>query len=77
MSYAFEIRELELGYTPANLITLMDVAGLTYARVAQHLGVTTDAVTRWRYPVDAPSHRDMPLRQWLRFLELCRQRSAA
>ena len=60
----------EAGYTPANLRALLASAGLTQQDAADLLGVTAVSIRRWLMPLDTDSHRDMPLFQWLKLLEI-------
>ena len=60
----------EAGYTPANLRALLASAGLTQQAAADLLGVSAVSMRRWLMPPDTDSHRDMPLMQWLRLLEI-------
>ena len=68
----------EVGYTPANLRTLLALAGLTHlieqrgwtqAYAAELAGVSAQTMRRWLAAVDTPSHADMPLNKWLALLQ--------
>ncbi len=65
-----EIPFKEVGYTPNNLRTLIDVLGLTQQQTADHLGVNLVTVQKWLADTDKTSHRDMPLSQWRALLDL-------
>lgn len=57
-----------VGYTPTNLRHLIESKGWTQKQTAEILGTAESSIRRWLMPVDAPSHRDMPLKQWLKLL---------
>lgn len=63
----------EAGYTPANLRALLKNAGLTQSAAAERLGVDMRTVRKWLADVDSDSHRDMPLHQWQKLLDLVQQ----
>jgi hypothetical protein len=59
----------EIGYTPANLRYLIEeVKKLTQKETALILDVSEIQVRRWLMPIDAPNHRDMPLKKWMQIL---------
>jgi len=58
----------EAGYTPANLRALLASAGLTQQAAADLLGVDGRTVRKWLALSTSASHRDMPLRAWLKLL---------
>ena len=60
----------EAGYTPANLRTLLQNAGLTQQAAADMLGVDGRTVRKWVADLDNASHRDMPLAQWQKLFAL-------
>jgi len=63
----------EAGYTPANLRALLASAGLTQQAAADLIGVDGRTVRKWLADVDSDSHRDMPLHQWRKLLDLVQQ----
>lgn len=63
----------EAGYTPANLRTLLKQAGLTQQAAADLLGVDGRTVRKWLALSTSASHRDMPLKAWLKLLDLSQQ----
>lgn len=63
----------EAGYTPANLRALLSSAGLTQQAAADLIGVDGRTVRKWLADVDSDSHRDMPLHQWQKLLDLVQQ----
>lgn len=63
----------EVGYTPANLRALIASAGLTQQAAADLIGVDGRTVRKWLADVDSDSHRDMPLHQWQKLLDLVQQ----
>jgi transcriptional regulator with XRE-family HTH domain len=58
----------EAGYTPANLRALLASAGLTQQAAANLIGVDGRTVRKWLADIDAPSHRDMPLKAWRKLI---------
>lgn len=58
----------EPGYTPANLRTLLQHAGLTQQATGELLGVDTRTVRKWCAPLDS-DHADMPHYRWLQLLK--------
>jgi len=62
----------EAGYTPANLRALLASAGLTQQAAADLIGVDGRTVRKWLADVDSDGHRDMPLHQWRKLLDLVR-----
>lgn len=58
----------EAGPTPANLRALLQHAGITQQAAADLLGVDGRTVRKWAADIDNASHRDMPLRQWVKLL---------
>jgi len=64
------VKNLELGYTPKNLHTLMAGLGVTRRMVAEVTCVSVQSVTAWRAPIDAAMHRDMSAKNWRKFLQM-------
>ena len=61
----------EVGYTPTNLRLAIEKLGVTQAALARLLGVATRTLRQWlNEDLESISHRDMPLKQWRRVLEL-------
>ena len=61
----------EVGYTPTNLRLAIARLGMTQAELARLLGVATRTLRQWlNEDLESVSHRDMPLKQWRRVLEL-------
>lgn len=54
----------EVGYTPANLRHLLDVAGYTQKQAADTLGTTLRSVQNWAAEEASPMHRAMPAAKW-------------
>lgn len=61
----------ELGYTPTNLRLAIAALGMTQAALARLLGVSDRTLRQWlNEDLESVSHRDMPLKQWRKVLEL-------
>lgn len=61
----------EVGYTPKNLRLAIASLGLTQAAIARLLGVSERTLRQWLVEdLEAIGHRDMPLKQWHKVLEL-------
>ena len=61
----------ELGYTPNNLRLAIEKLGVTQAELARRLGVSDRTLRQWVVKdLEAIGHRDMPLKQWRKVLEL-------
>ena len=61
----------EVGYTPTNLRLAIEKLGVTQAALARLLGVATRTLRQWlNEDLESVSHRDMPLKQWRKVLEL-------
>ena len=61
----------EVGYTPTNLRLAIEKLGVTQAALARLLGVATRTLRQWlNEDLESISHRDMPLKQWRKVLEL-------
>ena len=61
----------EVGYTPTNLRLAIARLGMTQAELARLLGVATRTLRQWlNEDLESISHRDMPLKQWRKVLEL-------
>jgi len=61
----------ELGYTPKNLRLAITKLGVTQAALARLLGVSDRTLRQWVVDdLEAIGHRDMPLKQWRKVLEL-------
>ena len=61
----------ELGYTPNNLRLAIAALGMTQAALARLLGVSDRTLRQWVVEdLEAIGHRDMPLKQWRKVLEL-------
>ena len=61
----------EVGYTPTNLRLAITSLGVTQAALARLLGVSDRTLRQWLVQdLDAVGHRDMPLKQWHKVLEL-------
>jgi DNA-binding transcriptional regulator YiaG len=61
----------EVGYTPNNLRLAIATLGMTQAALSRLLGVATRTLRQWlNEDLESVSHRDMPLKQWRRVLEL-------
>ena len=61
----------EVGYTPKNLRLAIASLGLTQAAIARLLGVSERTLRQWLVEdLEAIGHRDMPLKQWRKVLEL-------
>ena len=61
----------EVGYTPTNLRLAIEKLGVTQAELARRLGVSDRTLRQWVVKdLEAIGHRDMPLKQWRKVLEL-------
>jgi len=61
----------EVGYTPTNLRLAIASLGVTQAALARLLGVSDRTLRQWLVEdLEAIGHRDMPLKQWRKVLEL-------
>ena len=61
----------EVGYTPTNLRLALARLGMTQAALARLLGVAERTLRQWLVEdLEAIGHRDMPLKQWRKVLEL-------
>ena len=61
----------EVGYTPTNLRLAITALGVTQAALARILGVSDRTLRQWLVEeLEAIGHRDMPLKQWRKVLEL-------
>ena len=61
----------EVGYTPTNLRLAIASLGVTQAALARLLGVSDRTLRQWLVEdLEAIGHRDMPLKQWRKFLAL-------
>ena len=61
----------DVGYTPTNLRLAIASLGVTQAALARLLGVSDRTLRQWLVEdLEAIGHRDMPLKQWRRVLEL-------
>ena len=61
----------EVGYTPTNLRLAITSLGVTQAALARLLGVSDRTLRQWLVEeLEAIGHRDMPLKQWRKVLEL-------
>ena len=61
----------EVGYTPTNLRLAIASLGMTQAALARLLGVSDRTLRQWVVKdLEAIGHRDMPLKQWRKVLEL-------
>jgi DNA-binding transcriptional regulator YiaG len=61
----------EVGYTPTNLRLALTAMGMTQAALARLLGVSDRTLRQWLVEdLEAIGHRDMPLKQWRKVLEL-------
>jgi len=61
----------EVGYTPNNLRLAIEKLGVTQAELARRLGVSDRTLRQWVVKdLEAIGHRDMPLKQWRKVLEL-------
>ena len=63
--------DFEVGYTPTNLRLAITSLGVTQAALARLLGVSDRTLRQWLVEeLEAIGHRDMPLKQWRKVLEL-------
>lgn len=61
----------EVGYTPTNLRLAITSLGVTQAALAATLGVSDRTLRQWLVEdLEVIGHRDMPLKQWRKVLEL-------
>jgi len=61
----------EVGYTPTNLRLALARLSMTQSALAHLLGVSDRTLRQWLMDdLEAVSHRDMPLKQWRKVLEL-------
>ena len=61
----------EVGYTPTNLRLAITSLGVTQAALAATLCVSDRTLRQWLVEdLEAIGHRDMPLKQWRKVLEL-------
>ena len=61
----------EVGYTPNNLRLALARLSMTQSALAHLLGVSDRTLRQWLMDdLEAVSHRDMPLKQWRKVLEL-------
>ena len=65
------LNDYEAGYTPTNLRLAITKLGITQAALARLLGVSDRTLRQWLVEdLEAIGHRDMPLKQWRKVLEL-------
>jgi len=65
------LSDFEAGYTPTNLRLAIEKLGVTQAALARILGVSDRTLRQWLVEeLEAIGHRDMPLKQWRKVLEL-------
>ena len=65
------LNDFEVGYTPTNLRLAIISLGVTQAALSRLLGVSDRTLRQWLVEdLDAIGHRDMPLKQWRKVLEL-------
>ena len=65
------LNDYEAGYTPTNLRLAITKLGITQAALARLLGVSDRTLRQWLIEdLEAIGHRDMPLKQWRKVLEL-------
>jgi len=70
-TFAINMPNFEVGYTPTNLRLAIASLGLTQAAIARLLGVSERTLRQWLVEdLEAIGHRDMPLKQWRKVLEL-------
>lgn len=60
----------EVGYTPANLRFLLESKGWTQKQFSVYMDVNIRTVGKWVADISVKNHRDMPLEQWQKALEL-------
>ena len=65
------MKRFELGYTPNNLVDIMENARISQQDLADELEVSDDSVNRWRRSATMKSHVDMPLSQWRKAVNYC------
>ena len=63
----------EVGYTPANLNTLLQETRCTRQQCAALLGVSLRSVQNWCTELDSPGHADMPTKKWVQLYQLLRR----
>lgn len=65
------LNDYEAGYTPTNLRLAITKLGITQAALARLLGVSDRTLRQWLVEdLEVIGHRDMPLKQWRKVLEL-------
>jgi hypothetical protein len=70
-TFAINMPNFEVGYTPTNLRLAIASLGLTQAAIARLLGVSERTLRQWLVEdLEAVGHRDMPLKQWRKVLAL-------
>ncbi len=70
-TFAINMPNFEVGYTPTNLRLAIASLGLTQAAIARLLGVSERTLRQWLVEdLEAIGHRDMPLKKWRKVLEL-------
>ena len=70
-TFAINMPNFEVGYTPTNLRLAIASLGLTQAALARLLGVSERTLRQWLVEdLEAIGHRDMPLKQWRKVLTL-------
>ena len=63
--------DYEVGYTPTSLRLAITSLGVTQAALAATLGVSDRTLRQWLVEdLEVIGHRDMPLKQWRKVLEL-------
>lgn len=65
------------GYSPTNLQALLAEYGVSKKECAAMLGVSPNAVYKWAIQDTAPSHRDMPYRQWKKLINILDKKNAS
>ena len=70
-TFAINMPNFEVGYTPTNLRLALTKLGITQAALARLLGVAERTLRQWlNEDLESRNHADMPLKQWRRVLEL-------
>ena len=70
-TFAINMPNFEVGYTPTNLRLAIEKLGVTQAALARLLGVSERTLRQWLVEdLEAIGHRDMPLKQWRKVLAL-------
>jgi len=70
-TFAINMPNFEVGYTPTNLRLAIASLGLTQAAIARLLGVSERTLRQWLVEdLEAIGHRDMPLKKWRKVLAL-------